>query len=515
MGLLRTAGSYLSALSIGDYQIPNPLAAVVNYSIDSYFAKKDERARIAEANRKEMPMDLDVYIKEVWLGCEIHKAINLSGSYPAYAKAVNAWAFTRMFTSYAGPNAAYEIVPVLDQSEYKDYLKSNREYRIQYESINISLTQAVSLPVYGTFFVKSRRTGAHLIVAFDFCYYGMGCSISVMAHSHGQHEAEAFLADVTASMQANNIYFKSCLSFNRGYLDFHYVIPTTWQQVILKDNLRTQIQKNSVGVLDHISDLSSIGMSANQSMLLISPPGMAKTTMFRATSNEINDQATRIWCTGKSILYPEHVTSLFEAARDLSPSVIFIEDMDLFGGDRSTLGRDSSVLNEFLAQLDGTQSNAGVVIMASTNDLDSMDEALINRPGRFGVKIEIPYPDKEDRKKMLVSFFKAYHARPASSVTDEGWNTIINLTAGFTGDYIREVAKTAVIKAVAEGRCLNGAVSFTIDDLTAAGEQVLQNYRIGKRAKKHHTISIEDGAESVEAVVASEGPKEPSMKLVS
>ena len=170
MGIIRKAAAYLSPLSTGEYRVSDSIAAVTNYLLDSYFAKIDERVRLAELNREEKPLDLNDYIKEQWLGCEIHKTISLTGSYPTYAKTVNAWAFTRLFTAYAGANAAYEIVPVIDQSEYKDYLKGNREYLIQYEQMNIDLTQSISLPVYGTFFIKNRRTGAHLIISIDFCY---------------------------------------------------------------------------------------------------------------------------------------------------------------------------------------------------------------------------------------------------------------------------------------------------------------------------------------------------------
>ncbi|MGW8181088.1 MAG: AAA family ATPase, partial [bacterium] len=296
--------------------------------------------------------------------------------------------------------------------------------------------------------------------------------------------------DLQTSMSENDIYFKKCLSYNQGYIDFHEIIDTNWSDVILKPYIREQIRDNSVGILEDMEALASIGMCPNRNMILISPPGMAKTTMFRATSNELENQATRIWCTGKSIVFPEHVTSLFEAARSLAPAIVFIEDMDLFGGDRTTLGRDSSVLNEFLAQLDGTQANSGVVVLASTNDIASMDEALVNRPGRFSVKVEIPFPDREDRHLMLMKFLQGYNAQPQQTVTKDAWESIIDLMDGFTGDYVKEVAKQAVIRATRDGRNVNGKVLIVMDDLNIAGEQVMRNYRIGQKAHKH--ITTED-----------------------
>jgi len=489
--MLSRVAAYLSRLPEQEYGVPAPLASAVNYLLDSYWRKVDERAEIARRREKYVPQDLDVHLKELWLGCEIHTAVSLNRSYPSFARSLNAWAFTRLFKQWAGPSASYEIVPLMDSYEYKDNLKGSRAYRIQSEQMNISLDETVILPVFGTFFVRNVNTGAHLIVSIDLCYYEMSCSFTVLAHSHGQQHAEKFLFDLQLSMTENDIYQKKCLSFIRGHLDFYGIISTTWDEIVLKGGIKTEIRDNSIGILKNMDELASVGMCPNRNMLLISPPGMAKTTIFRATSNEIEGAATRIWCTGKSIRYPEDVTSMFEAARTLAPCIIFIEDMDLFGSERTSLQTDSAILNEFLAQLDGTQTNAGIVVMASTNDLVSMDEALTNRPGRFSVKIEIPYPDAEDRSAMLKSFMIALHARPDASVTKDTWKTVIDLCAGFTGDYVKEIARAVVIRATRQGRNQSGQVIFTADDLTTAGEQAIRNFAIGKKARRHHDLALE------------------------
>lgn len=488
---IRRVASYLSRLPEKDYGIVGPIVGAANYVLDSYFAKLDERSAAAEKNRKWYPEDLDAHIKELWLGCEIHKAISLNRGYPAFARSLNAWAFLKLFRQYAGPGATYDIVPFLDEYEFKDMLKNSRSYRIQYEQMNVAPGVPATMPIYGTFFVRDMTTQAKLVVTIDLCYNSMGCDFTVLANPQGQRYAEKFFHDLQVSMAENDIYYKKCLSFVKGSLDFHGIIDTTWDQVVLKPHIREQIRDNSVGVLEDMAELASVGMCPNRNLILISPPGMAKTTMFRATSNELDGQATRIWCTGKSIYYPEHVTSLFEAARSLGPCIIFIEDMDLFGGERTMAGRDSSVLNEFLAQLDGTQANSGIVVMASTNDISSMDEALVNRPGRFSVKVDIPYPDVEDRHTMLLKFLKEYNASPDSTVSRQAWDNIVQLTDGFTGDYLKEVAKQVIIRATREGRNAAGSVCFNVDDLNVAGEQVVKNFQIGKRAKRHHDVVVE------------------------
>jgi ATP-dependent 26S proteasome regulatory subunit len=124
----------------------------------------------------------------------------------------------------------------------------------------------------------------------------------------------------------------------------------------------------------------------------------------------------------------------------------------------------------------------GVVVMASTNDINSMDEALINRPGRFDVKIEIPLPDENDRARMLSEFLKKFHAKPDKSITNEAWTNAIRMTDGLTGAYMKDLAKSVVIRSVAAGRCQNNSIQFSSDDLIGSAEQILKNFSIGKKA---------------------------------
>lgn len=485
MKSISRVAAYLQALPEAPYRLPPPVASVVNYLLDSFFAKSDQRCLTHD------PIDPASDIKEQWIGCEINSAIDISRSYPNFAKSRNAWAFTKLFTQFGGPDCVYEIVPFLESYKYKDYLKREMVFKNKHEPLQIDANITVSLPVFGTFFVRNNIDDTHLVVFIDLIpCFDMVCKISVIAHPTQQAAAEKFLTDLDLSIQANDIYFRKCLFYNKGYLDFVSILPTTWQEIILKDKVKDRIRDNSIGILKNMEILTSVGMSPNRNVILISPPGMAKTTIFRAISNEINQGATRLWCTGKSIEYSEHVTALFAAARTLAPCVIFIEDMDLFGGDRSTLGYGHSgqVLNEFLAQLDGVQANAGVIVLASTNDIASMDEALVNRPGRFSVKVEIPYPDLGDRAKMIGLFFKSMRAAPDETVSKDTWDTVLGMTEGFTGDYIKELAKCTVIRAVNAGRGQNGRVIFNSDDITSCAEQVLQNYAVGQKAKKHHDM---------------------------
>jgi len=476
--VVRTGTAYLRRLADKGYQIPAQVAGAVNYALDSYFMKRDLReAQMMEGMIDEDP---DVHVVEQWIGCDIHQAVIVSKSWPGFAKAQNAWAFDRLFNA-EGVKSPYRMVPFLDDYKFKAHVK--KRYKIIQEPCQIAIDAMVPLPVHGKFFVENATTGAHLCVEIDWCYMQMACVISVTASPAASSEAAGFIAAFDASVAMNDIYSGKCLTFVSGVLGFAPIIPTTWPEVIMRPEVIEVIRNNTTGILSSMDKLATLGMCPSRNVMLISPPGMAKTTIFRAISNETDGAATRIWCTGKSIGDSYDVTSLFDAARSFAPCILIIEDMDLFGRDRGMLTRsDNGVLNEFLANLDGMQDNAGVIVMASTNDVRSMDEALVNRPGRFDVKVEIPYPDKEERSRMLLSFLKSYNAMPDESVTSDTWDNILELTAGLTGAYMKELAKSVVIRSTSNGGYGNGAVIFNADDLTSGADHVMKNFQIAKRA---------------------------------
>lgn len=485
---IKKAAVRLSQLSTTDYRVSDAISGPVNYLLDSYFSKVDER-NAQQPPREWIPGDPDGHIKSLWLDCPLSKAITLSRNYPRFAKALNAWAFYHLFN---GPLAQYDIVPFLDDYKFKEALQSSFYWRVQSEQLQISPEQTVTLATFGQFFVSNKMTGKKLFVHLDLGVESMIPNIKVMVNPADKETVESFFADMDASLKANDIYFRKCTTFIQGRLDFSEVVHNTWDDVILKDSYKEQIRNNTLDILNNSETLQSIGMTPNRNVILISPPGMAKTTIFRAISSEVEGQISRIWCTGKSIQDAEDVTTLFEAARSLAPCLVFIEDMDLFGGDRSGLvGHGSSrVLNEFLSCLDGCHDNSGVVILASTNDIASMDEALVNRPGRFDEKIEIPLPDAEDRSLMLATFFKKFTSMPDESVTNETWKNIVEMTDRLTGAYLKDLAKSTVVRAVAGGRVFDGIVQFSADDVIGAADKIMKNWQIGQKSKKHITPDV-------------------------
>jgi cell division protease FtsH len=184
-----------------------------------------------------------------------------------------------------------------------------------------------------------------------------------------------------------------------------------------------------------------------QGVLLYGPPGTGKTLLAKAIAGEaeasfIEQNASafvRIFAGAGA----DSVRKLFAEARKSRPCVIFIDEIDAVGGSRSSFGsHDERIqcLNALLAEMDGFADNTGIVVVAATNRLDSLDEALV-RYGRFDRKVNVPLPGREDRVKIL-----AVHAkkRPNVQANLEHW---ADQTQGFSGADLEGLVNEAAIEA--------------------------------------------------------------------
>src|SRR5690606_38516013 len=140
------------------------------------------------------------------------------------------------------------------------------------------------------------------------------------------------------------------------------------------------------------------------------------------------------------------VRKLFAEARKHRPCVVFIDEIDAIGASRSAGGHDERIqsLDALLTEMDGFGNNDGIVVVAATNRLEVLDEALV-RPGRFDRKVHVPLPGREDRLAIL----KAHAGRlPHLSANLEHW---ASQTAGFSGASLAGLVNEAAIEAARSG----------------------------------------------------------------
>src|SRR5690242_17279626 len=195
------------------------------------------------------------------------------------------------------------------------------------------------------------------------------------------------------------------------------------------------------------------GAMAPRGLLMIGPPGTGKTLLARAVAGEATVPFFSV--TGSSFVETfvgvgaARVRDLFSEARKRAPSIIFIDEIDAIGGRRSVGGLGTNdereqTLNQLLAEMDGFDEEAGVVVLAATNRPETLDPALL-RPGRFDRQVVVPLPNVNERQQIL-----SVHARGKQLGPDVDLSVVARATPGFSGADLANLLNEAAIAAVRE-----------------------------------------------------------------
>ncbi|MCJ7429355.1 MAG: CDC48 family AAA ATPase [Candidatus Nanohaloarchaeota archaeon QJJ-5] len=197
--------------------------------------------------------------------------------------------------------------------------------------------------------------------------------------------------------------------------------------------------------LKHPEVFQQLGIDAPSGVLLQGPPGTGKTLIAKAVANEADAYFTDI--KGPEVMskfYGESekkLREIFEEARDNSPAIIFIDEIDSLAPKRSE-GQgevERRVVSQLLSMMDGLEARENVIVIAATNRPDDIDEAL-RRPGRFDREIEIGVPDRDGRKEIL-----QIHTRNMPMEDDVDLDGIADNTHGYVGADLEAVCKEAAM----------------------------------------------------------------------
>lgn len=201
---------------------------------------------------------------------------------------------------------------------------------------------------------------------------------------------------------------------------------------------------------------TEIGGKIPKGALLVGPPGTGKTLLAKAVAGEANvpffsmsgsDFVEMFVGVGAS-----RVRDLFKQAKEKSPCIIFIDEIDAIGrarGRNPNMGSNDereNTLNQLLTEMDGFGTNSGIIILAATNRADILDKALL-RAGRFDRQIHVDLPDLNDRKEI----FKV-HLRPVKIDDTVDIDFLARQTPGFSGADIANVCNEAALIAARKGK---------------------------------------------------------------
>ena len=248
-----------------------------------------------------------------------------------------------------------------------------------------------------------------------------------------------------------------------------------------------------------------VGAVVPRGVLMIGPPGTGKTLLARAVAGEA--QVPFFSVTGSSFVElfvgvgASRVRDLFAEARKRAPAIIFIDEIDAIGqrragGAGAYVSNDEreQTLNQLLAEMDGFEPTAGIVVLGATNRPEILDPALL-RPGRFDRQVTIPLPNVNERAAIL-----AVHCRGKKLDPNVDLNAIARGTPGFSGADLANLVNEAAINAVRAGRDV-----ITAADFDAARDRIILGRREGSNVllpEEKHAVAVHESGHAVVAALS-------------
>jgi len=219
-----------------------------------------------------------------------------------------------------------------------------------------------------------------------------------------------------------------------------------------------EAKENLTEIVDYLHNprkYTEIGASMPKGILLVGPPGTGKTMLAKAVAGEANVPFFSM--SGSEFVEmfvgmgASKVRDLFKQAKEKAPCIVFIDEIDAIGGKRNGGGMGGhdereQTLNQLLTEMDGFESNNGVIILAATNRPESLDPAL-TRPGRFDRRVPVDLPDLKGREEIL-----KVHAKKIKAEPDIDYLQVARMASGASGAELANIVNEAALRAIRDGR---------------------------------------------------------------
>ncbi|MFA5583308.1 MAG: AAA family ATPase [Bacteriovoracaceae bacterium] len=412
-----------------------------NPQLPSVFAKQFD---VREVKPAGLTFENDVFTK--FFNCEIKEVFTNTFHVPSPLVGTYLTAVSRIFENY-------------DLIDTRNWSYSGVENPPVYEVIQLTAQESQEFLVEGTMFYKMKGQNS---LAVQILPSWSGLMVTLISHNDKREWNKEMLSKVKTWAEENNWLRGQKFALSGKFIQDS---ARSFDDIVLsKDKIETI--KHSLKVVDD--------GAKSRGLLFYGPPGTGKTMTGKAL---LSHDSTFIWVSSKDMDRIGAVSALrlaFELSRNLSPTILFIEDVDKWIGGYAT--------DLLKTELDGIQENKGLLTILTSNYPENLPDALLDRPGRFHEVIKFDLPDEETRAQMLFKW--------ANGINEEKALEVAIKTEGYSGAHIKELIDYSFMIMEDENLSISEAIDKGLDKLNSQKELITT---IRQSKKGFGTIEMKEG----------------------
>jgi cell division protease FtsH len=303
-----------------------------------------------------------------------------------------------LMPSYYADLLAWALQRHLDREGWK--IVDSLGYRSPepfYADVGTDYDKKETLLVNGQLLVE--KDSIRLVITVDTSPHYDG-SVQVQGSEDQKKTIEDFVEGVMTVARKENFYRGKKIEFGER-IRFLNVEDKSWHSIIVDRATKREIRANTVEFLRRAKCWDGFGIPQKRGVLLAGEPGTGKTLICKALMAEA-DGITCITTNAYKLSADDYITDLYKMAEDLSPCIVFIEDIDLIGLNREEYHyQHGPALLSLLNVLDGVENKRQIVTVATTNNWEALDRAISHRPSRFDRVIKLSSLSLEERRELV------------------------------------------------------------------------------------------------------------------